>query len=57
MLKRSKEETLLDTVWQKQVLSEWVHVISSHSAREEVEMEDLSPPDHSGPPSLGRASR
>lgn len=25
--------------------------------QEEVEMEDLSPPDHQGPPSDGRASR
>ncbi len=31
--------------------------LRSLRSQEEVEMEDLSPPDHHGPPSYGRASR
>lgn len=32
-------------------------ILQITSSQEEVEMDDLSPPDHQGPPSDGRASR
>lgn len=32
-------------------------VLSFIPSKEEVKMEDLSPPDHNGPPSYGRAPR
>jgi len=56
--------SLLTEVWEEEyeknyiVSNKFVHVSSeSNSSDGEVKMEDLSPPDHNGPSTDGRAPR